>query len=305
MTVDRHPGRTVFGTIYADVYENLGADRIQGDTYYVSKAGGDGLGGKSWGDSFLTITRALVVAGDNDAIVCGTGIYEEGATLDIDQDNLKLLGVMTSGHQWGQPSIHTHGTETLVKINSPNGQVELAGLGFHDQGAGVSIEVGTTANTWRNHIHHCYFGGNNTALWAVVMGNQNGSGVGQGSTIVAPSTIVEQCHFIYYVTGNVFMNAGYGSVVRDCVMMVAAGADGIRYFTNGASRPFAYILDNRFTTLDDTNAYGVKVTNTPTAGYLMVDGNRFNNFADNDHCISKRTGYTGLNYLGITAIAIT
>jgi len=84
-----------------------------------------------------------------------------------------------------------------------------------------------------------------------------------------------------------------------------ANSIGVEDPQNAASRPDRWILDNRFKALNATNSQGIKITNTPTAGYLMIDGNRFINFADDDHCISKRTGYTGLNYHGVTAIPIT
>ncbi|MDD5219677.1 MAG: hypothetical protein PHV11_03825 [Candidatus Bipolaricaulis sp.] len=284
----------------------------RGKVYYVlggegGTTGSDTSSGLSWSYPLKTITKALTLATDYDTIVCGAntdqGAYLEGATISITQDGLHLYGAMTSGNTWGLPNIHTHGTETLVEVDAH--AVEIAYIGFHDQGAGCSLVIAATNNYWRTHVHDCYFGGNETALWGVIMGNTTAAGVGRGNTVDAPTTIVERCHFQGYVTGNIFFNCGYGSMVRNCTMYVYTAADGIRYYTDGTSRPIAFILDNRITSIDATNAVGITVTNTPTAGYLMIDGNKFINFADNNHCISKRTGYTGLNYLGVTAIAIT
>ena len=283
----------------------------RGEPYYVlggeaAVLGNDADTGTSWEHAFATITRALAVASAWDTIVVGcntSATYLEGATLAINNMGTKLFGAMTSGYTWGVPSVHTHGTETLVKINAH--ACEIAYLGFHSQGAGCSLEICTTESYWRNHIHDCYFGGNNTALWAIVMGNYTGSGVGTGSTIDAPCTVVERCHISFYAEGDIYMACGYGSRVDDCDIEVGTALIGIQYPNNTTSRPFAYILNNRFHTIDSTDAVGISVTNTPSAGYFFVNGNQFVNFADNNHCISKRTGYTGLNYLGLTAIAIT
>jgi len=284
----------------------------RGKVYYVlggesGTVGSDSYDGKSWSYPLATVTRALEVATDYDTIVCGANTdqkpYLEGATLSITQDGLKLYGAMTSGHTWGLPNLHTHGTETILEVNAH--AVEIAYIGFHDQGAGVSLVLAATDNYWRSHVHDCYFHGNETALWGVIMGNTTAASVGRGNTVDAPCSVLERCYLGGYITGCVFFNCGYGSVVRNCVIQVYAAGDGIRYYTDSTSRPYAFILDNKFTTSDATNAEGISVTNTPDAGYLMVDGNHFINFADDDHCCSKRTGYTGLNYLGVTPVTIT
>jgi hypothetical protein len=280
--------------------------RVTSKIYYVSKTGGDGLNGLSWDSAFLTITRALVVAGEGDIIIVGTGVYLEGATLTFTKDAQKLLGVMSSGHQWGQPSIHTHGTETLVIVESPNIGPEIAYVGFHDQGAGISLEISHASNTWRTHVHDCFFGGNGAALWAVVIGNTGGSGVGHAHTVDAPLSIVEDCQFYMYVTGNIFQNAA--SVVRRNLITVSAGAHGIRYFTDSTSRPYGYILDNRINTIDPAAAVGISVTNTPSPGYLFIDDNHLAGFGSAALAIDlsggAKTGLMGLNYHGITAIPI-
>ncbi|MCK7532364.1 MAG: hypothetical protein MZV63_15690 [Marinilabiliales bacterium] len=49
----------------------------------------------------------------------------------------------------------------MMTINS--NMVEIAYMSFHDQGAGISLQLGNTAATWRAYIHDCYFGGNDTA----------------------------------------------------------------------------------------------------------------------------------------------
>ncbi len=294
MTV-RWRGHHHFDRISVDNLDGYGV-QVKGIKHYCDwNSGSDTNSGSSWDKAFKTITHALSIAGNNGIIVIGTGIYLEGATLAITENELKLIGVQSSGWTFGQPSIHTHGTETLITVNPTGvGQVEIADLSFHDQGAGKSLLVGNLAAVWRLHVHNCFFGGNGVAL----------NGIDVGSTHDAPFAIIEDCYFENYVTACINQNA-YNSMVRRCQFNLRTNQKGITYAPNAASRPFGSILSNKFVTLDGTNSVGVNVSNTPTAGYLLVDDNRFVNFADDDHCIRKRTGYTGLNYLGITAIPIT
>jgi hypothetical protein len=284
----------------------------RGKIYYVlggesGTVGDDTNDGLGWNTPLATVTKALTLATDYDTIVMGANTtqkaYLEGATLTITQDGLKLFGAMTCGWTWGLPNIHTHGTETLIKIDAH--ATELAYFGFHDQGAGCSLEIAVTGDYWRNHVHDCYFGGNSAALYGVVMGNTTASGVGASATVDAPCTVVERCHFQDYATASIFMNCGYGSRVEDCDIQVNTGLVGIVYYTDGTSRPQGYILNNRFSTIDSSNAVGIQMTNTPTAGYLFIDGNHFANFADDDHCCELRTGLVGINWNKEVALTST
>ncbi len=294
MTV-RMRGHYHFDRLSVDDLVGYGV-QVKGIKYYVDwDNGSDSDSGSGWDKAWKTITHALSRAGNNALIVIGSGIYLEGATLAITQNELKLLGVMSSGMTFGQPSIHTHGTETLITVNpTAVGMVEIANLALHDQGAGKSILIGDSKATWRTHIHDCFFGGNGAALY----------GIDVGSTMDAPFSIIEDCYFENYVTACINQNA-YNSMVRRCQFNLRTDQKGIIYVPNAASRPHGSILGNKFVTTDVTDSVGVSVTNTPTAGMLLVDDNRFVGFADDDHCISKRTRYTGLNYLGVTAIPIT
>jgi len=309
MGTQRYRGTHSFDRIIVNDLVGYGR-QVKGTKYYVDWTyGSDSKSGSSWDKAFKTITHALAVAGDNAIIVIGSGVYLEGATLIITKAQQKLIGVMSSGSQWGQPSLHTHGTETLLKIDAADpGMTEIANLAFHDQGAGISLEIAHSVNVWRTHVHDCFFGGNSTALWAVVIGNTSSpnSGVGEAHTVDAPLSIVEDCQFYMYVTGNIFQNAA--SVVRRNIIAVSAGAHGIRYYTDSSSRPYGYILDNKIHTIDPSAAYGIYVSQTPSPGYLMIDGNHLSGFADAPHAINvsggAKTGLMGLNYHGITAIPI-
>ncbi len=239
--------------------------------------------GLTWASPYKSITKALTVAGNYATIYVKQGIYLEGATLAVTQAGLRIIGVLNHHAQFGQPSIHTHGVETLMTINA--NQVELANLAFHDQGAGTSVALGTTTATWRTHIHDCFFGGNDTALY----------GVDMNGLMDSPNTVVERCYFAGYKTAAIHFSS-HESTVRDCIFQIRTADTGILYASNSADRPYGNILNCKFFSSDSTDSIGISVSNTPTAGLLMVDGNSFVNFASDDKCISKRTGYTGLNY---------
>jgi hypothetical protein len=253
---------------------------------------------------YTTITDALAAASNYDTIYIMPGVWTEAATLNITQTGLKFIGYQTSGHQWGQPSIKGSGTNScIISVNAH--EVEIAGISIHQPVAYAGIRIATTDNYWRTHVHDCYFGGNGAGTYGIVMGDTTAGGGAFGVTCDAPCTVVERCYFQDWVTADVFMNCGYGSVVRNCVLEVNANCIGIKYYTDSTSRPFGYILDNKFTAVSNSTSTGISVTNTPTAGYLMIDGNHFIVFGSDNLCITKRTGYTGLNYNGITAVAIT
>ena len=281
------------------------------NTHHVEYTNGsDNNSGVDKDHAFSSLAQAVSVAEPWDRILVHPA-YDAAAMLESDDDlpiiitqnGLKIIGGMTNERQWGTPAIHSHGTATLIEIDAH--QVEIAYLGFHMQGAGGCIDVAHSGDYWRNHIHHCYFGGNATALWGIIAGNVTGSGFGHAHTVDAPCTVIEDNYFTFFNGSCVYANCGYGSVLRRNSFFVQAGDVGVTVGNNSTSRPHLEILDNRFSTPDSSSAYGIKVPNTPSAGYFFVDGNRFVNFADDDHCCEKRTGYTGLNYLGVTVVSIT
>jgi hypothetical protein len=200
---------------------------------------------------------------------------------------------------WGQPSIKGLAT-TNTLINVKANSVEIAGIGFTQNRAAKIISIAEDAwgvDVWRTHIHHCFFGGNGIATYGVWYG-----GVGTD----APFTIIEDCEF-YDCLEGIYSN-GSSKIQRNLIEVMAAGV-GIEDIPNGSSRPGCWILDNRFRSLDAVNGKGIKVTNTPASGQLLIDGNDFAGFADAAHACdvsgSGKTGLMGLNYNGITAIPIS
>jgi hypothetical protein len=231
-------------------------------------------------------------------IHAGDAVYETGAVMDVVANRVKILGQCTNDSQWGSPSLHVHGTDTHICMNVLAHQVEVAGIAFHMQRAYAALKLGGSASTygasfWRNHVHDVFFGANATATYGIDAGTD-----GPGSTDL-PSTQINDCTFVEFVTAGIYSYLGGYSKVRNCTFMVPAAGIGIEHITNSSSRPFVGFLDNLFISLDATagTCYGIKVTNTPSAGYFYMDGNRFLNFHGDDHCITKRTtGTIGRNY---------
>ncbi len=272
-----------------------------GKTLYVRNNGSDGnaANGETVASAFKTLAHAVSHASDFDRIIIlpatdMSAYLETELPINITQTGLKILGMQTSHGQWGSPAIHSHGTTTILQIKAH--MVELANFSLHHQGAGVSVEVGVDNNYWRTHIHDMFFGGNSAALWAIVLSNYNGSGIGAGATVEAPCSMIERCTFYEYVNGVYF--SGGMNQLRNCLF--TGGPAGSYYDVlvpdTSTSRSNKVILDNRFQSLDPTNRVAIQISNTPSAGALFIDGNSFNNYADTAHCMSKHDGYLGANY---------
>jgi len=282
--------------------QNIGQNLI-GDTYYVRDNGDDGKSGLNISEAFKTLEHAVHdVAGDWDTIIllpstdagpylieASEGTDDDNIPISITQTGLKIFGGQPTRYMWGSPAIHTHTTTTMVTIDA--NMVEIGFLSFHDQGAGISLQIGQGAVAWRSYIHDCHFGGNNTATY----------GVDMGGTYDAPFTVIERCYFTGYVEAGIRSNAYY-SVVKDCDFEVYTAKYGILHSPTGGDRPGTRIIDNRFSTTDSTNAVGIQVSGTPTTGRFFVDGNHFVNFVNAAGCISKVNGYAGINYDNETAI---
>jgi len=297
------------------LFENtLSAENPIGDTHFVRNNGNDGNNGISVDNCFKTLAKAVSVAAAWDRIIFlpatdssaylveaveGTDDANIPITISAAKQGLKILGPLNMT-QWGSPSLHTHVAGTALILVDAN-QVEIGGIAFHIQAASGGIEFGSSTNIWRPYLHDCYFGGNSNALFGAIVGNTTGSGLGgyhrgYPDTIDAPCALVERCTFMHINGPGLFFNAGYGSTVRDCHFAVAASRSGIQYYTDGTSRPFAFILNNKFTAVSNSTSTGIVVTNTPSTGYLMADGNSFVGFGSDDLCMEKRTGLVGLNY---------
>ena len=288
-----HMNRTAHETGLGDILAKVEAGMVTGDIFYVDKTNGLDTGsydGHTWGAAFKTFTYALTKCGDYDTIIAAPGVYDEGAVLNITQKGLKIIGSNTTGHMWGTTSLKASAADhTILTINA--NEVEIANLSFIQNNANKIIAVGTTAATYKTHIHDCFFGGGQS------IGSSTATiGIDMGVAQDAPDCIVERCNFYMCVIG--VQMYGTRCAVIDCVFYVDGSDKGISYLNDASARASNRILNNKFYTNDSTNANAIVVENTPTAGLLFIDGNTFANFATEIKCISKTKGYIGANDYG-------
>jgi hypothetical protein len=245
---------------------------------------------------YTSVKSAVSNAQDYDKVIVFPGVYDEGAVIDITQAGLKLRGSNTSNLMYGTTSLKASTADHIIITVSAN-EVEIDHLSFIQNNANVviSINSGTTgsAAVYKTHIHDCHFG-SATATY----------GIDAGGTYDAVDTIIEDCSFVCGANVGVRLNGTRCAVAR-CVFQIGTAGEGIVHTPGTGDRPYTRYLDNKFFTEDSTNSVGITVTNTPTVGMLLIDGNTFANFADADHCVTKRTGYVGLNWFGITGLEIT
>jgi len=261
------------------------------NTWYADSSVSVSGAGASWGTAFKTIAEAVTAASAGDVINI-RGEFDEGAAITLSKE-LHLIGQNTSSNQ-NNTLIYSNGAYPLILVKA--NQCKIHNIGFAQQAAQNTITIGDDPGQawWKLHIKDCKFDGYATSL----------IGVANGSAADAPDLHIEGCLFRSFATGCISTNTTRARI-NDNLFIVSTATYGITHVPNTGDRPDTMIINNKFITPDAANAVGVTVTNTPTVGLFLVTENKFVNFADNDHCISKRTGYTGLNYLGITAIAIT
>ena len=214
---------------------------------------------------FTTITAALAEAQDNDTIYVGPGVFEEGAELVISQANLKLIGSNTSGICWGPCSIKGSANH-LISVQA-NG-VEIAGLGFIQNGAYVGIEIDHTAAVYKTHIHDCHFGGSATATY----------GVKAGGTADAVDTVVEDCEFLSWATAAIYLNGTRSKARRNLIFSTVASAIGIEYVPTTGTRPYGLIDSNILEGMGTTDV-AISFAGSPTKGTVMCSRNYMGGYA--------------------------
>lgn len=272
-------------------YALLGLNIFPGTKWYAKSSVASSGDGTSWETAFKTITEVVAAAAAGDMIVLD-GEFDEGAAVTITK---QLIIVGQNPSRNGYPTmVYNSSSHELFIVKANN--VEIRNIGFVQTQAKEAIKIGDTAGQayYKLYIAGCKFDLYGAGTYAIA----------SGDTADAPDIHIQDCLFRSFATAAILSNWTRARIDNN-TFIVPTAKTGIVHSPNGGSRPDTQILDNEFITPDNTNGVGITVTNTPTAGTLLVHGNQFVYFADNDHCISKRTGYTGLNYLGITAIAIT
>ena len=269
------------------------ASEIPGTIYFVDGTNGDDSNdGLLWTSAYASINGALDNGSAGDRFYLAPGDYDEGEEVAITLDDISIIG---SGDFNRNVSLLLSDTAShhLITVNANN--VKLVGLGLtQTKDTYDAIRIASTVSSYKTRISGCRFDGYGQGEYAVHT----------GTTYDSPDVVVDNCVFRSWQTACIYANATR-DIYKNNIFLTTAAKIGINYVPTTGSRPDGLILDNRFLTTDSTSAVGVSLTGTPTAGTLMIDGNKFVNFADDDHCISARTGYTGLNYLGVTAIPIT
>ena len=207
---------------------------------------------------FTTITAAVAAAQDNDRIFVGPGVYEEGAEIVISQAGLKLIGSNTSGIEWGPCSIKGSANH-LISVQ--NNGVEIANLGFIQNGAYRGIEIDHTAVVYKTHIHDCHFGGSAIATY----------GVYAGGTFDAVDTVIEDNEFLSWATAAIQLNGTHSKARRNVIFGID-GSIGIECVPAAADRPHNLVCDNILMGTGTTDT-GIKLTGAPSRGMLMIARN--------------------------------
>jgi hypothetical protein len=259
--------------------------------YVNSTTGNDNYDGMSKDKPFLTITQAVSKASAGDIIYL-RGEFNEGAAVTI---NKELIIVGENASRNGYPTLVLNSADHQLFIVKAN-NVQIRNIGFVQTEANIAIQIGDTAGQayYKLFIENCKFDLYGTGTYAIA----------SGDTADAPDVHINNCLFRSFATAAILSNWTRARISNN-TFIVPTGVTGIVHSPATTSRPDTQIVDNDFITADNSGAIGITVTNTPGVGLLFIKGNQFVYFADDDACISKRTGYTGLNYLGITAIAIT
>jgi len=235
----------------------------KGDVYYVSKRGASG-DGKSWEQSFLTITEGIAALTDDDTLIIGAGNYDEAAKISLDNvDNVRIFG-MSNGMQWGEGSTNWRDVTSETDLLDISGckSVEIAGIGFVVTTADKDA-INFDGLNYSVHIHDCCFtgdcGGGTKMAYAI-----NGAGSN------APDLYVHDCRFFVIKTAAIVMGH-QRNVIRNNFFIIPASGHGINY-ASGTS-PFNLIADNYFL---GVNSSDVGISGTAGAvGNEMIVNNIF------------------------------
>ena len=254
--------------------------------YCDSSVGASGAG-TQWATAFKTITEAIAAASAGDVIYLRGEFLAttEGATINLNKE-LWLIGENTTPNQ-GCTMIYNGGADAYPLLTVSAHQCKIFNIYFSGIATQHDIVVGAY---WKTHIKGCKFD--------------------QGQEMISiagdsPDTTIEDCLFRswtdyaidYYCTRL---------MVKNCRFIdVGSAKTAIRTASNGGDRPDSAIIGCKFHTYDNTNGVAIEVTNTPTVGYMYIDDCHFSYYADDNHAVSKRTGYCGMNWRDAAALPVT
>lgn len=266
------------------------SQKIQGEVWFVDSVNGsDNYTGSTWLRPKATLAAMVAAASAGDKIIIkGEPVETDVVTID---KKLILEGLNSDNNVYPTMFYNT-GDYPILSIEA--NEVEIRNIGFVQNHANPAISVGNGAAVYKTVIENCKFDLYATGTY----------GIASPATEDAPDITIKNCLFRSFATAGILSNWTRAKI-EDCRFIVGTALSGIVHSPDTGSRPDTHILNCKFITTDSTNGIGITVTNTPTDGMLFVDGCTFANFADDDHCCSKRTGYVGLNWNGITGLSIT
>ena len=255
--------------------------------WYVDSSVGASGDGTQWSTAFQTITEAVTAASAKDIIKLRGEFSSvtEGATIDLDKE-LWLIGENTTSNQ-GCTMIYNGGAAAYPLVTVSAHQCKIFNTYFSQIATEDSILVGAF---WKTHIKGCKF--DEGKVQVSVLGD-------------SPDTTIEECLFRSW-TDHAIDTYCTRELIKDCRFIdLASGQAAISHASDGGNRPDTAIIDCRFITYDHANGQAIEVANTPTVGYFYVDGCHFAYYADDNHAVSKRTGYCGINWRDAAVLPVT
>lgn len=243
--------------------------------------------GTQWATAFKTISEAVTASSAGDIIYIRGEFSSvaEGATISLNKE-LWIIGENTTSNQ-GCTMIYNGGAAAYPLITVSAHQCKIFNIYFSQIATQNSIEVG---GFWKTHIKGCRFDE------AQIMINVPGD---------SPDTTIEDCFFRSWTDYAIDIYCTR-AMIKDCRFLDVGNAKtAIRNIADGGNRPDTAVLDCKFHTYDVTNGVAIEVTNTPTAGMFYVDGCHFSYYADDNHAVSKRTGYCGINWRDAAVLPVT
>lgn len=233
-----------------------------GSTYYVRDDVSASGNGSSWDEAFLTISEAIDVAPAFSDIYVQPGDYDEGATIDITTEGLRIIGFGDDNRN-ASMIYATSGAYDLLTIDAHH--VQIIGMSFSvcpDTKSAIVVS-GTTAS-YKCRIAGCRF--------------DLGSGEYAIYVNESPDIVIEDNMFRSWATTAIYTYCTRAVIRRNRFLIMTAGTTAIEHVSNTGSRPDTEISNNTIHGINSTDT-GIKITNTPTEKFFHVFGNKVTNVA--------------------------
>ena len=265
-----HSGSAKFKNLQVDAGFSVQGNSFPtgpGSTFYVDSGVNANGNGSSWSLAFKTIQAAVDAASENgDTIYVAPGDYSIAVAIEIEKDNLRLIGPNKSCNDYAA-MVYTSAADNLVEIDAHN--VSIVGLGFSAAG-GAGHGITFTGASYKCYIAQCRFDG-----WGNI-----GYGVKADDTSDSPDLVVEDCLFRSWATGGIYANTTRGLFRRNMIFVDAASI-GINFAQTGGNRPDSMCYENYIIGSNSTDT-GIQIAATePTDGTLLVANNVVTNCSTN------------------------